>query len=401
MKILMFGWELPPENSGGLGVACLNLTKALSEGNTEVTFVLPKVGNVNSDGFNVVFANLDVRVKEVDTILSAYMTPERYSKVLFGIEIKDFYGGTLFEEVARYGKLARKLARKEDFDIIHAHDWLSFPAGIEAKRVSKKPLVVHIHATEFDRTGGSGVNQLVYDVEKLGMEEADKVLAVSQLTKETIVSHYGIPEEKIEVVYNAHDDIVIKKHENTLKDGLEGRPIVAFIGRITIQKGPDYFVEAAKKCLDYNPDILFVMAGSGDMQAQMIEKVASLGISENFLFSGFLRGEDVDMLYQSADLFVMPSVSEPFGLIALESIQHGTPVLISKQSGVGEKLTHCLKTDFWDTEDMAAKILSVVSYDELKACLSENGKKNLSRFSWRESANKCINLYKKLIKKNQ
>ncbi len=400
MKILMFGWELPPENSGGLGVACFNLTKALVKKNIKVVFVLPKKKNVLEDGFSVIFADVNIIVREVNSLLSAYMTHEKYSKLFWDLEIENFYGNTLFEEVVRYGKMARKIALKENFDIIHAHDWLSFLAGIEAKRISNKPLVVHVHATEFDRTGGVGVNQLVYEVEKFGMNKADKVLAVSELTKDTIIRHYGIPKDKIEVVYNAHEDKEIKRHNDLLKNRL-GRPIVAFVGRITIQKGPDYFLSAAKKCLEYNPKILFVMAGSGDMQGQIMEKAAHLGIADSFLFSGFLRGDDLEKLYQSANLYVMPSISEPFGLTVLESIQNGTPVLISKQTGVGENLIHCLKADFWDTDDMAAKILSVVEHKELESCLSENGKMDLVKFSWSKAADKCIAVYKKIMKLNK
>ena len=395
MKILMFGWELPPQNSGGLGVACFNIAKALGERETEVIFVLPKKGDVNQDRFKVIFANVTIKVRQVDSLLSSYLTPQKYSSILSEIQVRDFYGNTLFEEVLRYGKEARKIAESEDFDVIHAHDWLSFVAGVTAKEASKKPLVVHIHATEFDRTGGRGLNQMVYDIERWGMEKADRVIAVSQLTKNTIVDHYGIPAEKVDVVYNAHVEEDVKRYENTLRDILK-RPIVAFAGRITIQKGPDYFVEAAKKCLEYNPDIVFVMAGAGDMKSQMIEKVSALGISNNFLFEDFLRNGDLEKLYQAADLFVMPSVSEPFGLMALEAIQNGTPVLISKQMGAGELLTHCLKVDFWDVNEMASKILSVVEHKELKECLMENGAKDLSKFSWRSSAKKCIDIYNKL-----
>ncbi len=395
----MFGWELPPENSGGLGVACFNLTKALSQKDAEVVFVLPRKKNISENNFDVIFADLNVEVKKVDSFLSAYLSSEKYSKLIYDFQIEHFYGNTLFEEVLRYGKLARKIAQKENFDVIHAHDWLSFLAGIEAKKVSQKPLIVHVHATEFDRTGGTGVNPLVYEVEKIGMEKADKIIAVSQLTKDTIVRHYGIPEEKIEVVYNAPEEKEIKKHKDTLKINLKGRPIVAFVGRITIQKGPDYFLAAAKKCLEHNPDILFVMAGSGDMQNKIIEDASNMGISDSFLFAGFLRGEELENLYQSADLYVMPSISEPFGLTVLESIQNGTPVLISKQTGVGENIVHCLKTDFWDVEDMAAKILSVVEYKELKDCLSENGQKDLKKFSWSKSAKKCLDIYNKLIRR--
>ena len=398
MKVLIFGWELPPENSGGLGVACFNLTKALSEKAERVVFVLPKKTGVCKDNFDIIFANVKVEVKKVKSLLSAYLTQDRYFKLLSNIEESDFYGNTLFEEVARYGKEARLIAEREDFDVIHAHDWLSFLAGIEAKKVSKKPLIVHVHATEFDRSGGSNVNPLVYKIEKQGMEQADKIIAVSELTKNTLIDNYGILPEKIEVVYNAHEDKIITKYED-VKDSLDKRPIVAFLGRITIQKGPDYFLAAAKKCLDYDPNILFVMAGSGDMQTQIIQEASELGIADKFLFAGFLRGEEKDKLYQSADLYVLPSISEPFGITVLESIQNGTPVLLSRQAGVGESLTHCLKADFWDIDDMANKILSVVKHKELKDCLSENGQRDLRKFSWKKSAQKCVDIYSKVLKK--
>ncbi len=397
MKVLMFGWELPPKNSGGLGVACFNLAKALGR-SAKILFVLPKVLEVKKENFDILFANTNIKVKTVNSSLFSYATCRQYSKNILKINLNGFYGSTLFEEVARYGKLAKKIAEEEKFDIIHAHDWLSFLAGIEAKRISKKPLVVHVHATEFDRTGGQGVNPVVYQIEKRGMEEADKVIAVSNLTKKIIVEKYNIDENKVKVVYNAHEEKEIKKHKKLLKDVFL-KPIVIFVGRITIQKGPDYFLEAAKKCLEYDKNIMFVMAGSGDMQNQIMQKAAFLGIADNFLFSGFLRGEDLERLYQSADLFVMPSLSEPFGLTVLEAIQNGTPVLISKQTGVGENLVHCLKTDFWDTEDMAAKILSVIKYKELRNCLLENSKKDLKKFSWLKAAGQCLDIYKKLLQK--
>lgn len=392
----MFGWELPPQNSGGLGVACYNLAKALVSKDAKVTFVLPKRANVPPGDFKILFANAELKIKTVDSLLSAYLTSEKYSYILNKLEFKDFYGDSLFDEVLRYGKEARKIALAEKFDVIHAHDWLSFPAGVQAKLASGKPLILHIHATEFDRTGGTGINQLVYDIEKWGMEKADKVLAVSNLTKNIIVKNYGIPENKVEVVYNGAEEKQIQKYDDLFKHRLKNKAVVAFAGRITVQKGPDYFLAAAKRCLEQNKNILFVMAGSGDMQNHIIRQASYLGIADNFLFAGFLRGEDLDKFYQSADLLVMPSVSEPFGLIALEAAQNGTPVLISKQSGVGEGLIHCLKTDFWDVEDMSAKILSVVEYKALQECLSENGAKNAAKFSWYKAAEQCLNIYNSL-----
>lgn len=392
----MFGWELPPYNSGGLGVACYHLAKALCKKNTEVIFVLPRKVNVSSRDFSILFADARIRVHTIESPLEPYITSKTYLSFMSENAKSRIYGNNLFEEVLRYGRQAKKIARKEHFDIIHAHDWLSFPAGVAAKKVSGKKLVVHVHATEFDRTGGTGVNPLVYEIEKWGMENADKIIAVSNLTKNMVIEKYGIPAEKIEVVYNATEppgDIYnamtapISKHKS----------IVLFVGRITLQKGPDYFVEAAAKVLAHTKDVLFVMAGDGDMYHHMIQKAASMGISDNFLFAGFLRGSQLTSLYKSADLYVMPSVSEPFGLTAIESLQCGTPILISKQTGVGESLTHCLKVDFWDTHEMAAKILAILRYKELGEVLSEQGRAEAGKFSWDKSADQCIHLYNTVL----
>ena len=393
----MFGWELPPFNSGGLGVACWHLAKALCEKNIEVVFVLPKKSEVRSQHFRVVFADSRLRVNEIDSPLSPYITSDEYDVWLSDDVRPHLYGTDLFREVLRYGKKARRIAQREQFDVIHAHDWLSFPAGIEAKAASGKPLVVHVHATEFDRTGGHNVNPFVYEVEKRGMEHADSVVAVSGRTRDVIVEKYGIPREKVEVVYNAVD---WGATSGVPPHAIAGKAIVIFVGRITLQKGPDYFIAAAHKVLSVDRNILFVMAGNGDMYHRMVMRVAELGIAEHFLFTGFLRGEDLDKLYRSADLFVMPSVSEPFGLTALEALQHGTPVLISKQSGVGELLRHCLRVDFWDVDEMAAKILAVVRYRELKQCLSDYGREEAEKFSWGTSADRCRDVYRQLTTHN-
>lgn len=396
MRVLMFGWELPPYNSGGLGVACYNLATALCEKNTEVIFVLPRKIDIADQPFPVIFAESGMRVRGIRSPLVPYITSRDYLLLVGGEKISGIYGNTLLEEVVRYGKKARTLARQEHFDVIHAHDWLSFPAGIEAKMVSGKPLVVHVHATEFDRTGGNKVNSAVYAIEKMGMERADRVVAVSQFTKNTIVEKYGIPENKVEVVYNAVD----RGHREGASAAshviAQAKHVVLFVGRITLQKGPDYFLEAARKVLDHFSDVLFVMAGDGDMFHQMVNKAAAMGIADRFVFTGFLRDKELRDLYRSADLYVMPSVSEPFGLTAIEALEHGTPILISKQTGVGESLSHCLKVDFWDVEEMAAKIIAVLRYQELRRCLAEHGKLESLKFSWERSADQCITLYRHL-----
>ncbi|MEK7460299.1 MAG: glycosyltransferase family 4 protein [Patescibacteria group bacterium] len=395
----MFGWEFPPHNSGGLGTACFGLTRALAARKIDVLFVLPKRVGVGASFMNILFADDGkVRFTEIETTLRPYVTSESYVRLRDNI-VSDIYGNTLMQEVRRYAMRAREVAKNEHFDIIHAHDWLSFLAGIEAKKVSGKPLILHVHATEFDRTGEQGVNQEIYDIERMSLEQADGIIAVSNLTKERLVKNYGIPREKIRVVHNGIDEcdyLVTPDRLSELKRA--GQKVVLFLGRITIQKGPEYFIRAAKRALEYDPNILFIVAGSGDMERQMILEAANSGISCQVLFAGFLRGEELTAMYRSADLFVMPSVSEPFGLTTLESIIAGTPVLISKQSGVSEVLVHALKTDFWDTDDMANKILSVVSHRSLKDTLWGNSREELKKISWDVASKKCVDYYEDILR---
>jgi glycosyltransferase involved in cell wall biosynthesis len=301
------------------------------------------------------------------------------------------YGNDLFAEVLRYAKTGAILAQEEQFDIIYAHDWLSFGAGLEAKRVSGKPLIVHVHATEFDRCGGeSGINKDVYDIEKAGMEGADGVIAVSEMTKRIIVEQYGIPAEKVRVVYNGIDETTAPEGGAELPRlralKAQGYSLVLFLGRITLQKGPDYFIRAAKAVLGRNPKVMFVVSGSGDMERSMMELAARLGIGDKVLFTGFLRGPEQYEMYKIADLFIMPSVSEPFGITSLEAMRMGTPAIISKQSGASEVIRHALKVDFWDVDETANKILSVVGYPGLSATLSQNGVREAEKLSWAESA---------------
>jgi len=398
MRVLMFGWEFPPHNSGGLGTACFGLTRALAGRKIEVLFVLPKKVGVSASFMNILFAD-ERRVKfhEIETTLRPYVTSDSYVRERDKM-ISDIYGDTLMQEVRRYALRARDIAKKEHFDVIHAHDWLSFLAGIEAKKISGKPLILHMHATEFDRTGGQGVNQDVYNIERESMQYADGIIAVSDFTKGKIVEHYGIPASKIQVVHNGIDEcdyVNVPAKLSELKKA--GQKIVLFVGRITIQKGPEYFIRAAKRVLEVNPNVLFIVAGSGDMERQMMLEAASLGISDHVIFAGFLRGDDLTAVYNIADLFVMPSVSEPFGITPLESIIAGAPVLISKQSGVAEVLVHALKTDFWDTEDMANKILGVISHRSLWQTLWGNSREEVKKVTWDAASKKCIDYYEKII----
>ncbi len=403
----MFGWEFPPHNSGGLGTACFGLTRALAKESIDVTFVLPKKIDVSSPAVDFIFADSttskgSVSVTPITSILSPYLTSREYSYEYGLSEVdKELYGETLLDEVKRYAFKARYIARQGNFDVIHAHDWLSFLAGIEAKKISGKPLILHVHATEFDRTGGQGVNQSVYDIEKNAMEKADEIIAVSQFTKNKIVLHYGINPDKVEVVHNGIDVVSYKELPQHLK-GLRaaGNKIVLSLGRITIQKGVEYFLRSAACVLQHNPNVYFVIVGSGDMKNQMIMEAARLGISGHVIFTPFIQGDsdDVHAMYQSADLFVLPSVSEPFGITPLESIMNGTPAIISKQSGVSEVLSHTLKVDFWDIESMANKILGVLNHDALSRTLEENGRKEVASISWKRAAQKCASLYQRILK---
>jgi glycosyltransferase involved in cell wall biosynthesis len=397
LKVLMFGWEFPPHNSGGLGTACFGLTRALSREKTDVVFVLPKKVPVNSNHARLLFANeKSIKIRHVDSILYPYITSERYSDEVRNLK-DEVYGLSLMEEVRRYARKAGAIAVSENCDVIHAHDWLAFLAGIEAKRATGKPLVVHVHATEFDRTGGTGVNTEVFEIEKRGLAEADAIIAVSGFTKNILISKYGISPEKIEVVYNGIDREEYKEIPSRISALKEaGNKIVLFVGRITLQKGPDYFIRAAKRVLEFRPETLFVVSGSGDMERQMIRQAADAGIGDKVIFAGFLRGDELNALYQSADLYVMPSVSEPFGITPLESLANNTPVLISKQSGVSEVITHALKADFWDTEDMADKIISVIDNRPLYETLRENGGREIEKNNWRNAALKCVTIYERL-----
>lgn len=401
-RVLMFGWEFPPHNSGGLGVACQGLTRAMAARGIEITFVMPKKIEVGAPWARFVFADTGVSGRVVNSTLKPYVTGNSYSRAQHDIGI---YGRDLFSEVKRYAILGGEIAREEEnqFDVIYAHDWLSFGAGIEAKRISGKPLIVHVHATDFDRCGGpGGVNRDVYNVEKAGMEAADRVIAVSQFTKDLIMRYYAIPEWKIKVVHNGIDDLAEEERGSSdyirLKNlKAAGYSIVLFLGRITIQKGPDYFLRAAKSVLMREPKVIFFISGSGDMERQVMDMAASLGISDRVLFTGFLRGNDRTEVYKSSDLFVMPSVSEPFGITALEAMKSGTPVLLSRQSGAAERVRHALKVDFWDVDDMTNKILGVVRHKGLKETLSRNGMREVADITWNDAAGKVENVLQETL----
>lgn len=409
-KVLMFGWEYPPHHSGGLGVACKGMAHALIDNDVHVCFMLPKTLPLNETKVKIAFADKDIEQKTALSPHLEVLARELQNPYLNYIEYEKHLqlfikaGGkvlprNLYEQVDHYGALVRSL-RAEDltsYDIIHAHDWLCFPAGIAAKERTGKPLVAHIHATEFDRSGGTGVNQQVYEREREGMHKADHIITVSEFTKRTVVNHYGIDPSKVTVVHNGNETSSqqIKESRFTSLQHLKqhGKKIVLFAGRITIQKGVDYFVHAARKVLEYDKGVYFVVAGSGDMEHQIITLTANLGISEHFIFTGYYTIEEQASLFGLADVVVMPSVSEPFGIIPLESMSNGTPVIVSKQSGVAEVITHALKVDFWDTDETANKILAVIRHPVLKHTLSHEGRRQASTVTWDKAAKKLKGIY--------
>jgi glycosyltransferase involved in cell wall biosynthesis len=405
MNILMFGWEFPPIQSGGLGVACHGIVEGLIGNGHAVYLVLPKtvpeMQMFDTGVFKVLAAHESggiVKMSNVPSgLYSPYMTATSYIEWLKNIkkdEPNAIYGADIFNEVYRYAAQAAHHAKSVPHDIIHTHDWLTAEAGIQAKKISDKPHVMHVHATEFDRSGDNP-NQQVYDMERRGMEHADRVIAVSEYTKKMLIKHYGIPDCKIDVVHNAvkpNFSAYHKIHHLNQTD-----KIVLFLGRMTMQKGPDYFLRMAKKVLEKIKKVKFIMAGDGDMMQQIIRMSAQLGIERNVLFSGFLKGDEVERAYSSADLYVLPSVSEPFGITPLEAIKHGTPVLISKQSGVSEVIKNALRVDFWDIDEMANKAIAALEYPALYNTLREHSKRELDRMSWKKQAERITETYKKAL----
>ena len=454
----MLGWEFPPFISCGLGTACYGLTKAMSAQGTDVLFVLPRpvaapfsthVSLVSAQGgSNLAAPAAEFRLDEFERVVfraidarisSPYQTSRRYQEAVAATQRPKVPAGNggeaqtaaarpqaiaapvamqakpssagpaaaagpyacdLYSEIQRYAALAAEVARNERFDVVHAHDWMTFPAGMATAAARNVPLVVHIHSTEFDRAGNN-IDQRIYEIERKGMVAALKVIAVSHLTRQMIVHHYGIDPAKVEVVYNAvdggsngsgpvpFDAEKYKIHKN--------EKIVLFLGRMTSQKGPEYFLGAAKKVLQVMDNVKFVMAGSGDLMRRTVEMANAMGIGHKVLFTGFLQNQDVDHVLRMADLYVMPSVSEPFGIAPLEAMNHDVPVIISKQSGVSEVLNHVLKVDFWDTDEIANKIIAVLRHPPLAAMLRQHGAYEVQKLSWADAARQCLEVYEHAI----
>ena len=436
MRVLMFGWEFPPHIAGGLGTACYGMTQGLARNDVEVIFVMPKASGDEDQSFVKVVNASDVEARycdasvegsedimskisfiHIDSNMVPYISPEEWATYRESYERtgKKFwerkgdswtqrytfsgkYGANIMEEVARYAVVAAEVARQLEgqFDVIHAHDWLTYFAGVAAKQVSGKPLVVHMHATSFDRSSSDNIDTRVYEIERQGMAAADMVIAVSNLTRNIVINKYNIEPEKVVAVHNA---VQFAENDNPIPErGVEDK-IVTFLGRITFQKGPDYFIEAAAKVLKRVPNVRFVMAGSGDMMNHCIRRVAQLGIADRFHFTGFLKGDDVQKMFQLSDVYIMPSVSEPFGISPLEAMRSNVPTIISHQSGVAEVLDYAVKVNYWDVDAMADSIYGLITYPALAKMFSEKGMEEVNNLKWFNAATKIKDVYQQAIDK--
>ena len=428
MKVLMFGWEFPPHIAGGLGTACEGIVKGLAHNGVETLFVMPNASGDEDqsattilNASDVAVANVSSTVEEfinkvkflyVDSNIVPYVDPDEYfaaiekmkaegltqTTVGFGQKFKfsGKYGANLMEEVSRYAQVGGTIAmqHKDEFDLIHAHDWLTYLAGIAAKELTGKPLVVHVHATSYDRGDEKHIDTRVLDIETRGMQAADRVVTVSDLTRNIVINKYGIDPAKVVTVHNAVD---FSGRENLeVERGVKDK-VVTFLGRITFQKGPEYFIDAAAKVLKRTKNVRFVMAGSGDMMNRAIAQVARLGIADRFHFTGFLRGMDVQKMFALSDVYIMPSVSEPFGISPLEAMRTGVPSIISYQSGAAEVLKYALKVDFWDVDALADDIYALVSYPALTAYASKQGFDEVNALKWNGATAKLKKVYESLL----
>lgn len=430
MRVLMFGWEFPPHIAGGLGTACYGIVKGLAHNGVQTMFVMPSAsGDEDRSAADIINAseipvevsstmNVDdfldkVQFVHIGTNMVPYLDPAEFHSLVEEDrkrQVRDFsihygqtykfsgkYGSNLMEEVARYAMVGGTIAmtHKGEFDVIHAHDWLTYMAGIAAKRLSGKPLVVHVHATSFDRSSDNNIDTRVYDIEKRGMEAADRVITVSDLTRNIVITKYGIDPSKVVTVHNAVD--FSGRSDIQVERGVKEK-VVTFLGRITFQKGPEYFIEAAAKVLKKCKNVRFVMAGSGDMMNRSICQVARLGISDRFHFTGFLRGAEVQKMFALSDVYVMPSVSEPFGISPLEAMRSGVPSVISRQSGAAEVLKYAFKVDFWDVDAMADEIYALLQYPALADFASKYGYDEVNTLKWNNAAAKIKSVYESVIK---
>jgi glycosyltransferase involved in cell wall biosynthesis len=418
MKVLMFGWEFPPHILGGLGTASYGLTKGLAlQDDMDITFCIPKpYGDEDQSFMKIIGMNStpvvwrDVNKDYVQQRVGSYMDPQLYFDLrnhiyadfnyiktndLGCIEFSGCYPQNLQEEINNYSIVAGVVARQQQYDVIHAHDWLTYPAGIHAKMVSGKPLVIHVHATDFDRSHNN-VNPTVYQIEKDGMDNADRIMCVSELTRQTVIHKYFQDPQKVVTMHNAVSPLP-QEIRDIVPLRTSKEKIVTFLGRITMQKGPEYFVEAASMVLQRTHNIRFVMAGNGDMMEKMIKMVAERGIADRFHFPGFMHGKEVYQVLKSSDVYIMPSVSEPFGISPLEAMQCNVPSIISKQSGCAEILNKCVKVDYWDVNAMADAIHAICTYSSLYGYLRDEGKKEVDAITWKKVGLKIRKIYDELL----
>lgn len=428
MRVLMFGWEFPPHIAGGLGTACKGIVEGLAHNGVETLFVMPSASGDEDQTYTRIINASDVAVADVcstvdefidkvkfikvDSNLQPYFDPQDFDRILeeekkrqtteyrlrFGQKFKfsGKYGANLLDEVSRYAQVGGTIALEYagQFDVIHAHDWLTYLAGIAAKEISGKPLVVHVHATSFDRGTDDMVDSRVYAIERRGMELADRVVTVSDLTRNIVINKYGIDPAKVVTVHNAVD--FSGKEDIEVERGIKDK-VVTFLGRITFQKGPEYFIDAAAKVLKRTRNVRFVMAGSGDMMTRAIRQVARLGISDRFHFTGFLRGQEVQKMFALSDVYIMPSVSEPFGISPLEAMRTNVPSIISKQSGAAEVLKYALKVDFWDVDALADDIYALVKYPALSEFAAKEGYDEVNNLKWNNATAKLKKVYESII----
>lgn len=437
MKVLMFTWEFPPMISGGLAMACYGMVQSLLALGIKVDLVLPTRELVyfplrcdeDADTLPAVFLDpihqsefITRHFKDIHErmeFIGISSTPESYhqlgsiSDIYTKVLQEHDYSRTTMEEheiwnlmtahlvgeedlikkVQEFTIRAERFARELDYNLIHAHDWLTYPAGMIARKLSGKPLVTHIHATEFDRAGGPG-DERIHKIEHSGMMYADRVIAVSQYTAQMIVSRYRIDTGKISIVHNAFS---ISEDQVLSKKRIFKGPMVLFLGRITIQKGPDYYLDVAERVLKKHPQARFIMAGTGDMARQLLRRSASLKLKNRFLFTGFLNRKQVECILRAADIYVLPSVSEPFGISPLEAMAFGVTSIISKQSGVSEVVNHAFKIDYWDVDLMADTINDLIENPELRHKMGIKGMKEVHQIRWAEAAEKIRKVYSQVL----
>ncbi len=429
----MFGWEFPPYFAGGVGMVCYELTKQLVSSGIEIEYVMPFApDDICVDFLRIVDASKKVsdqmlrtscsdclHISRIPSLMQAYQTVEEYEKTLIEIKkqysshfvsalgkgagkdnTRSLYGENLLEEIDLFAQRVAVFLEKntmQDFDVIHAHDWTTMEAAMVAKRILGKPMIVHVHITEVNKNAGRGVNTEVYERERRGFFAADKILAVSGGIKQTLVEHYGISPEKIEVVHNG--GIKMAPAKEILDDDFKGNnKIVSYMGRVTGMKGPENFIEVAARVLKYCPQTKFILAGTGDLLSSCIQKTKDLGIYDKFYFHGFYSKEEAEYFYNVSDVFILPSLMEPFGVTPLEAMCKKTPVIVTKQSGVSEVIDHCFKVDFWDLDKMTTQVVSLLTYPKLHATMKEHGFLQAQGLDWQKPARECISIYKELSK---